>query len=396
MKRYSVLVLTALLLLGLFFATISDSLGRSAAGMTGEIAPSAITPEPPPPAPQPLYIPIMLYTLPPRCLAVETSETMLSPIRTDVIDVRVFTENTIQVTLAGMTAEVDAEGVAAFELEAELGVEYTVTVDGVAAPACTVSFTQTPSWWVGQHGDPYAWVGEHNWFRRDGLIHLFTNPTTEVDLPLDMFTESEANRGVWTYYVQYTGPGMTLYSAMLRPGGEDFQHIYRVVLRMHDGRVLRVRNLGHVISPEETGPLTVDTGPGTQSYSWVEGEIRELNGFDLEFVRTETHNGIHQAVLVTIAEDNSQWIFTRELNGFGANYSARLDGRLVTPDIDQVGGVFGQLLRDEPIDTTRWVVGVVEDGLPGTLDGATATAQEITVLDAEQWGAIADLFSDDW
>lgn len=404
MQRLIQLMMFPTLILGLFaLALLAQPRAAHSAGLRTGAAPFDEPVEPMPPEPQMLFMPTIGHNLGPVCVAVESPAVALSPLRPTPVQVQIITQYADEVDVGGTSASVDADGVAVLNLAVFPDQVYEVRVDGLLAPACTFSFEQLPSWWVGQHGDPYAWVGRQHWVEvEEGLIQLFTSPTVDVVLPLEFLTATEENRARWTYFVQYASPNIHLYSSMLRPGNAVYQHVHRVVLRTPDNRVLRINDIGHVTRPVHLGPLNVDTGPDTEVFVWEEGEQLQLNGFGLEFVRSRTHNGIHEAVLVTIPEDDSEWIFTRELNGHGAFISGRIDGRLFADSIAEVGGVFGSLLRDEELDPTEFVVGVVRDNMPGQLEEeadepqVAAAAVEFTVLDSEQWPTIVELFGDDW
>jgi hypothetical protein len=401
MKRYWSLLAAVVFVLGLvnvIQAQAAAAENRDGAEIAGALAPQDITPEPPPSPPAgPLFAPFLVFTNPPLCAGVEVPDITLSPLRANPIEVQVFTENAAWVSVGDLEADVDDNGIATFNFDAVPDEVYAVEVNGGPAPDCAFSFDETPSRWIGQHGDPYAWVGEQSWVEQEGIYYLFTTPTVDVDLSPDLLIETENETGRWTYFVQYVGSGMTLYSGMLRPGEEDFQHVYRVALMTPDDEVLRISNLGHVISPEETGPLTVDSGPETEAIEWEDGEAHELDAFDIEFAQSHTHNGIHQAVLVTVPGDNSQWIFSREINGEGGSLlSARIDGRIIADSTADVGGVFGQLLRGETPTPNDFVVGVVEDDMPGTPEAAAASVHEPLILDSEQWAIIVELFGEDW
>lgn len=369
MKRnwYFVFVLFALLIAARFAPVQATN-----SAPDGELMPQNIPTEPMPPVlePVPLYMPMLTYTLPPECVEVAGHDVTLSPLGTTTVDVAVFTENASEVQIGDVTAPVGADGIANVSFDAVPNETYSVSVNGQPMPQCNFSFAETPSQWVGIHGDPYAWVGTQSWLEADGVVNLFTEETTELVVSSDLLTEPAEANGRWTFIQHYAGPGLEIYSGLIRPRNLGFQHFFQLVLETPAGEILRVRNLGHIVSPENLGDLTVDTGPGTEEYVWAGSEVVELPGYTVEFKVTQTHNGIHQAALVTILGDNSQWIFTRETNGGGAFISARLDGRIIADDVDDVGGVFGQLLRGEDPTLDPWVVGVVDGEMPGELTPA--------------------------
>ncbi|MEX1018173.1 MAG: hypothetical protein WDZ49_00865 [Litorilinea sp.] len=353
------------LLVAALFAVSEGVLAHNVAyAQSGTVAPADVDPEPQPPTLEavPLYAPLMGSTPPAACISVDVPATTLSPLRTTPVEVEVLTQSVNQVQLGDQITIANASGVASFTFDAVPNQVYSVQIDGRPAANCDFAFAETPSQWFGIHGDPYAWVGQQSWLDQDGLLYLFTEPTTELVISSDLLTADAPNEGHWTYVLHYAGEAMELYGGILRPGNGTFQHFYRVVLITDDGRVLRLTNLGHVHSPARTGDLTVDSGPGTQSYLWNENGTVDLDGFSIEFKISHTHNGIHQAALVTVPADNSQWIFSREHNGGGAFISARIDGRVITDDPADVGGVFGRLLRDEDPNLDKWVTGVTDEG----------------------------------
>lgn len=380
-------------LLGLIVGSGYLARGPFVHASAGDVVPAAITPEPMPPGltPVPLYAPLMGSTPPAVCVAADTGDITLSPFGTTQVEVEVATQNATQVEIAGILAAVDSQGIARVQFEAQLGETYAVLVNGRPFANCEIRFAETPSQWVGVHGDPYAWVGEHGWLDRDGLLYLFTAETTELVVSPELLTERAENNGRWTYILHYAGPGMELYSGLLRPGNGTFQHFFRSVLVTPEGRMLRIYNLGHIRSPDTLGDLTIDTGPGSSPIQWSENGRVELDDFIVDFRISATHNGIHQAALVTVPGDHSQWVFTRELNGGGAFISERIDGRIITSDLEQVGGAFGRKLRGENPSLDEWVVGVVDGDMPGPYfppdveaesDGAQANDNASDVEDA--------------